>query len=50
MTLFLVPESEMGRISMMLDKVHDLKMKATIPCYKTGDAEAIIEECRPIFF
>ena len=23
-------------------------MKATIPCYTVGDAEAIIDECRPL--
>ena len=40
--------AEVGRISMLLDKVHTLKMKATIPCYTTGDTEAIIEECRPL--
>jgi len=33
---------------MLLDKVHSLKMKATIPCYVSGDAEACIEECRPL--
>lgn len=40
--------AEVGRISMLLNHVHDLKMKATIPCYVTGDAEAIIDECRPL--
>merc|ERR1712060_825442 len=40
--------AEVGRISMLLDKVHNLKMKATIPCYVSGDAEATIEEVRPI--
>ena len=33
---------------MLLDKVHSLKMKATIPCYVSGDAEALIEDCRPL--
>lgn len=33
---------------MLLDKVSTLKGKATMPCYMTGDTEAIIEECRPI--
>ena len=40
--------AEFGRIIMLQDKVHTLKMKATIPCYTTGDAEATIDECRPI--
>jgi len=40
--------AEVGRISMLLDKVATLKGKATGPCYMTGDAEAIIETCRPI--
>jgi len=40
--------AEVGRISMLLDKVHVLKMKATVSCYVTGDAEAMIEECRPL--
>ena len=30
--------AEVGRISMLLDKVHTLKMKATIPCY-AGEGE-----------
>ena len=40
--------AEVGRVSMLVDKVHDLKMKATVPCYTTGNAEAIIDECRPL--
>lgn len=40
--------AEFARIIMLQDKVHTLKMKATIPCYTTGDAEATIDECRPI--
>lgn len=40
--------AELGRISMLLDKVNTLKAKATYPCYGSGDTEAIIEECRPI--
>jgi len=40
--------AEVGRVIMLADKVHTLKMKATGPCYGTGDAEAIIEECRPL--
>ena len=47
-TLLGMSAAEMGRISMLLDKVHNLKMKATMPCYMTGDTEAIIEECRPL--
>ena len=38
----------MGRISMLCDKVITLKMKSTMPCYMVGDAEAIIDECRPM--
>ena len=38
----------MGRISMLCDKVITLKMKSTMPCYMVGDAEAIIDECRPL--
>jgi glutathione S-transferase len=33
---------------MLLDKVANLKMKSTGACYMAGDAEAIIEECRPL--
>lgn len=40
--------AEVGRISMLLDKVHTLKTKSTVACYMTGDSEAIIEECRPM--
>ena len=40
--------AEVGRISMLLDKVGSLKMKATIPCYLSGDAEAIMAECKPL--
>ena len=40
--------AEFGRIIMLQDKVHTLKMKATIPCYTTGDSEATIDECRPL--
>lgn len=40
--------AEVGRIHMLLDKVANLKGKATFPCYTTGDAEATIDECRPI--
>ena len=40
--------AEVGRINMLLDKVFNLKMKSTIACYTVGDAEAIIEECRPL--
>jgi glutathione S-transferase len=40
--------AEVGRISMLCDKVSTLKGKATGACYTTGDAEAIIAECRPI--
>ena len=40
--------AEVGRISMLLDKVSTLKNKSTTPCYMTGDTEAIIEECRPL--
>lgn len=40
--------AEIGRISMLLDKVHTLKMKSTGACYMAGDSEAIIEECRPL--
>lgn len=47
-TLLGTSAAEVGRISMLLDKVHTLKMKATMPCYTTGDTEAIIEECRPL--
>ena len=47
-TLLGMSAAEIGRISMLQDKVKDLKMKATIPCYTTGDTEAIIEECRPL--
>ena len=32
-TLLGMSAAEIGRISMLLDKVRDLKMKATIPCY-----------------
>lgn len=38
---------EVGRISMLLDKVGTLKMDSTMPCYMTGDVEAIIEKSRP---
>ena len=40
--------AEVGRISMLLDKVTTLKGKSTVACYTVGDAEAIIEECRPM--
>ena len=40
--------AEVGRISMLLDKVHTLKMKATGPCYGSGDAGAIMAECKPL--
>ena len=40
--------AEVGRIGMLLDKVHTLKMKATIPCYTTGEKEGTIAECRPL--
>jgi len=40
--------AEVGRISMLLDKVNALKGKSTSQCYMTGDAEAIIESCRPL--
>lgn len=33
---------------MLAAPVVDLKMKSTMPCYQTGDAEAIIETCRPL--
>ena len=33
---------------MIWAQVMDLKMKSTMPCYTTGDSDAIIEECRPI--
>ena len=33
--------AEVGRISMLWDKVATLKNKATMPCYMTGDVEAI---------
>lgn len=33
---------------MLLNHVHTLKMKATIPMYTVGDSEAIIEESRPL--
>ena len=33
---------------MLLDKVGNLKMKSTMPCYVSGDAEAIIDECGPL--
>lgn len=33
---------------MLSNFVSVLKGKATYPCYTTGDAEAIIDECRPI--
>lgn len=40
--------AELGRVNMLASQVHELKMKATMPCYMTGDREAIIEECRPL--
>ena len=40
--------AEVGRISMLWDKVATLKNKATMPCYMTGDVEAIIADCRPV--
>ena len=40
--------AELGRVNMLAAQVHDLKMKATMPCYVTGDVDAIIEECRPL--
>ena len=40
--------AEMGRIEMLSAHVDTLKGKATMPCYQTGDRDAIIEECRPI--
>ena len=33
---------------MLLDKVYTMKMKATMPCYMTGDVEQIITDCRPL--
>ena len=40
--------SETGRISMLLDKVSALKIKSATACYGSGDAEASIDECRPL--
>ena len=40
--------AEFGRLEMLAAQVHDLKMKATGPCYQTGDKAAIIEVCRPL--
>lgn len=40
--------AQMGRIEMLSAHVDTLKGKATMPCYQTGDRDAIIEECRPI--
>jgi len=40
--------AEMGRISMLADKVLALKGNATKACYMVGDAEAIIDEARPV--
>ena len=39
---------EMGRIEQIANYVHDLKMKSTMPCYRTDDKAAIVEECRPL--
>lgn len=39
--------AEMGRVNMIAAQVHSLKMMATGPCYGSGDADAIIESCRP---
>ena len=39
--------AEVGRVGMLANYVHELKMKATGPCYMTGDTEAIIEDCEP---
>ena len=40
--------AQMGRIEMLSAHVDTLKGKATMPCYQTGDRDAIISECRPI--
>ena len=40
--------AELGRIEMLAAHVDNLKMKSTMPCYTTGDKDAIIEECRPL--
>ena len=40
--------ADVGRIEMLAAQVHTLKMKATMPCYTTGDKDEIIEECRPL--
>lgn len=40
--------AELGRIEMLAAQVSDLKGKATMPCYGHGDANQIIEECRPL--
>ena len=40
--------AELGRIEMLSAHVDTLKGKSTMPCYTTGDSDAIIEECRPI--
>ena len=39
---------EVGRISMLCDKVLVLKDKATMACYYDGDALTITNECRPL--
>ena len=40
--------AEQGRVQMLLAHVADLKMKATMPCYVSGDQEAAIEDCKPV--
>ena len=40
--------AELGRIEMLSYFVIELKGKATMPCYMSGDKDEIISECRPI--
>lgn len=39
--------AELGRIEMLAAHVDTLKGAATMPCYRTGDRNEIIETCRP---
>jgi len=40
--------ADVGRIEMLAAHVDKLKGEATMPCYVSGDAAAIIETCRPL--